>query len=167
MREMSARPDDGQRAVGGEPGSEVTIREARPRDLEIVSGLEQDLYSNPWRPETFRSLLDQDRGRILVAEDPVDGVVGYAVYWWVMDQAELANLAVERGHQGNGVGRRLLDNVVEEARDRGVRQLFLEVRWSNHPALRLYTGKGFTQVSVRRGYYQKPKEDARILVLEL
>ena len=156
---------EGQEGAGSEPL--VRIREAGRADLSTVSGLEAELYSNPWHPDTFRSLLRRKQARILVAEDPGEGVVGYAVFWWVMDQAELANLAVAREHQGAGVGGALLDRVLDEVAGLGVRTLFLEVRMSNESASRLYASRGFTQVSIRRGYYRNPREDARVLARTL
>jgi ribosomal-protein-alanine N-acetyltransferase len=152
---------------GSERSTRVLIRPAATEDVETISRLETALYTNPWRPETFRSLLHRNRARVLVAEYPTKGVVGYAVFWWVLDQAELANLAVAGEFQGRGIGRALLDRVLLIAEGLAVHQVFLEVRWSNEPALRLYKGRGFSQISVRRGYYQNPSEDARILVLDL
>ena len=102
-----------------------------------------------------------------MAEDPLDGVVAYAVFWWVLDQGELANLAVKEQHQGRGLGSALLQRVVDHARAQGVESLFLEVRISNETAHQLYLSRGFTQVAVRKDYYQGPREDARILVLRL
>ena len=144
-----------------------TIRLAKETDLSTVARLEVQLYSNPWQPGTFRSLQGKERVRILVADHPQDGVVGYAVFWWVMDQAELANLAVAQGHQGRGIGAALLDRVLQEASSLGVKSIFLEVRESNESARRLYSTRGFGQVSVRRGYYQNPREDARVLMRPL
>jgi len=145
----------------------VTIREAKASDLETVSELEGRSFSNPWHPDTFRSLLKRDRVRVLVGEDPEEGVVGYAVVWWVLDQAELANLAVREDHRGRGIGSALLDGVIAHLEVQEVETLFLEVRMSNRSATRLYGSRGFTQISIRKGYYQNPREDARILVKHL
>ena len=145
----------------------VTVRPAVAADLTTIADIERQSFSNPWQPDTFRSLLNQERCRVVVAEDPAAGVVGYAVLWWVLDQAELANLAVDKGHQKRGIGSTLLDEVVTYAESQGVRSVFLEVRVSNEPAYRLYSLRGFVQISVRKGYYQNPREDARILVKHL
>ena len=142
----------------------MKIRLALPEDVDIISRLETQLYPNPWLPATFRSLLKQDRARILVAEDLEAGVVGYAIFWWVMEQAELGNLAVAREFQGRGVGSLLLDRVLADAVAEHVKGVFLEVRESNEPALRLYRSRGFSQISIRRDYYRNPREDALILM---
>lgn len=136
-------------------------------DLSAIAGIEAEVYSNPWHPDTFRSLLRQDRAKILVAEDETGGVAGYAVYWWVLEQAEVANLAVRGDQQGLGFGGAILDRAMLMAANQGIESVFLEVRVSNESARRLYASRGFRQISVREGYYQNPKEDALILVRSL
>jgi ribosomal-protein-alanine N-acetyltransferase len=135
--------------------------------VDSVAAIEVVSFSNPWQPQTFRSLVSQDRALILVAEVTGAGIVGYAVLWWVLDQGELANLAVREPFQGRGIGSALLDKVMRAAAARGVETVFLEVRSSNHRAYDLYLSRGFRPVGVRKGYYQNPKEDARILVKPL
>lgn len=135
--------------------------------LSGIAGIEAEAYSNPWHPDTFRSLLRQDRAKILVAEDEEGGVAGYAVYWWVLEQGELANLAVRGDQRGRGLGGAILDKAMAMAVDQGIESVFLEVRESNDPARRLYRSRGFRQISVRKGYYQNPREDALILVRDL
>jgi ribosomal-protein-alanine N-acetyltransferase len=138
-----------------------------PNDLPTVSEIESRSFSNPWQPDTFRSLLEQERAIVLVAEDAVAGVVGYTVLWWVLDQAELANLAVREDYRRRGIGSVLLDEGIDFVERRGVESLFLEVRLSNESAYDLYSDHGFTQISVRKDYYRNPREDARILVKHL
>jgi ribosomal-protein-alanine N-acetyltransferase len=53
------------------------------------------------------------------------------------------------------------------AAERGVRKLFLEVRASNQQALDLYDRFHFVEVGLRRGYYNDPKEDARVMMVTL
>ncbi|MFH1762596.1 MAG: ribosomal protein S18-alanine N-acetyltransferase [Gemmatimonadota bacterium] len=145
----------------------MNIRPAVAADLESIIVIESQSFSNPWQPDTFRSLLEQERAKVLVAEDPAGGVVGFTILWWVLEQAELANLAVRKDHQRRGIGSILLDSAIAHAESQGVESLFLEVRVSNEPAYRLYSHRGFSQISVRKDYYQNPREDARILVRQL
>ena len=147
----------------GEAEPTVLIRRAGPDDVESVAALEALSFSNPWQPQTFSSLIAEGRAHILVAEDATAEIVGYAVVWWVLEQGELANLAVREEEQGRGIGSSLLDRVMADAGAEGVESLFLEVRESNKKALDLYLSRGFTQVAVRRAYYQHPREDARVL----
>jgi ribosomal-protein-alanine N-acetyltransferase len=142
----------------------VMVRPAVQEDVETIGRLEAQLYPNPWFPATFRSVLKREMARILVADGLGRGVVGYAVFWWVHEQAELANLAVAKDFQGQGVGGQLLDRVLAEVANRDVETVFLEVRESNEAARRLYRSRGFSQISIRRDYYRNPREDALILV---
>lgn len=146
----------------------VRLRAAEARDLPAVMRVERASYSQPWSPAAFRSLLGRTRVRFLVAELEGEGeVVGHGVLWAILDEAELANLAVLPEARGRGVGSALLDRLVDEARAAGARAVFLEVRESNEGARELYSRRGFREVGVRKQYYESPRENARILRLEL
>jgi ribosomal-protein-alanine N-acetyltransferase len=144
-----------------------SIRAATVEDVEAVAAIEASAFSNPWHPHAFRSLIAQGRAHILLAQGPDSEVLGYAVVWWVHEQGELANLAVREKHQRRGIGSALLDRILEDLLAQKVESLFLEVRASNLGALELYLSRGFTQISVRKEYYRKPREDARILLKQL
>jgi ribosomal-protein-alanine N-acetyltransferase len=143
------------------------IRPAVLADVDAVAAIEAAAFSNPWHPQTIRSLVAQGRARILVGEDPSEGIVGYAVIWWALDQGELANLAVKEEYRGRGLGAALLERAMAEARAHQVESLFLEVRESNRKAQNLYLAWGFMQVAVRRDYYRNPREDALVLLKRL
>lgn len=137
------------------------------RDVDQVAAIERDAFSQPWRPETFRSLLENPTAEMWVAEGPRGVVVGYFVLWCIQEQGELANIAVSPGDRQRGLGSRLLDRAVERARERGVERLFLEVRISNTVAAEMYERRGFHEVGRRRNYYDSPREDARVLMKTL
>jgi ribosomal-protein-alanine N-acetyltransferase len=72
-------------------------------------------------------------------------------------------LAVSPLARGRGLGRRLLGRVLDLGARRGASSAFLEVRQSNWAALALYRSFGFDVILVRRGYYERPREDALVL----
>jgi ribosomal-protein-alanine N-acetyltransferase len=94
-------------------------------------------------------------------------VIGYAVLWCILDQGELANVAVTPRLRGRGLGTFLLGRVIEIARARGIENVFLEVRPSNAVAVDLYRRFGFQEVGLRKGYYDQPREDALIMAARL
>lgn len=142
--------------------AEVVLREMQVTDVPEVYLIEQRCYSVPWSELTFRGLLQRGDAESLVAE--VAGrVAGYAVFWQVLDQGELGNVAVAPEWRRRGLARRLVARVMERAAARGVRELFLEVRPSNSGARQLYESFGFTRVGQRRNYYQEPVEDAVVM----
>jgi len=64
---------------------------------------------------------------------------------------------------GQRIGATLLDALLAEAARRGCRDVFLEVRVDNHRAQRLYQRRGFTEIGIRRGYYQPSGTDALVM----
>ena len=155
-------PEGVQRGAGRAPLT-VRIRPLAPADVDAVARLEAEAFSTPWSAQTFRSLAERSGPVLLVAESPELPVTGYAVLWSFGDQAELANIAVAPGCRGRGVGSALLDAVLAAARERGAREVFLEVRESNQTARAMYERRGFQQIGRRPGYYQRPREDAWVM----
>jgi [ribosomal protein S18]-alanine N-acetyltransferase len=144
----------------------VTIRRMRAPDLPRVMQIELSTFSMPWSESTFRGLLRRSDSDLFVAELR-GAVAGYSVFWAVTDQGELGNVAVAEEYRGRGLGRALVDAVLERAAERSVHEIFLEVRRSNDGAQNLYRTLGFTQVGQRKNYYLEPAEDAIVMRLEL
>jgi len=145
----------------------VTVRRLTEQDIDPVVAIEEEAFSTPWRHDTFENLVGRPGLELLVMEDRVAGIIGYAVLWCILDQGELANMAVASAFRGRGLGRYLLSRVLQIAKERGVETVYLEVRASNERAARLYAGFGFTEIGIRRDYYERPREDARVLRLGL
>lgn len=140
----------------------VVMRLAASADLARVAEIERASFSDPWSATAFRSALEEDRINFHVAVRD-DLVVGYAVSWCVVDEAELANLAVVPSLRGHGIGAALLDRAMADARGAGCVVMHLEVRESNSSARALYASRGFEMVGRRKRYYREPIEDALIL----
>ncbi len=142
----------------------VVLRTATADDLAEVTGLEEACYSDPWPKTAFASLPENARVFFSVARSDVGGqVAGYVVAWYVLDEGELANLAVAPALRRQGIGRILLDAMLADASARGTSHVFLEVRESNVAARKLYRARGFEEIGRRKSYYRTPVEDALIL----
>ncbi len=135
-------------------------------DIASVVQIERRVQGHPWTHQLFAdSVNGRDLCWVLVADDQV---IGYAVLKLIAGEAELLTLAVVPEYQGQGLGRRLLQGVLEQAREAGAEQLFLEVRVSNAPAILLYRSTGFSDCGRRRDYYPNPDgshEDALVMAL--
>lgn len=134
-------------------------------DVARVAEIEAEAFSSPWKADTFHTLLERPGAELWVLAEPDAGVVAYAVVWCILDQGELANIAVAEPYRRQGYGAYLLSHVVGVARDRGVDSLYLEVRVSNTRAADLYRAFGFREIGVRRDYYDHPREDALLMVM--
>jgi [ribosomal protein S18]-alanine N-acetyltransferase len=143
------------------------IRPMEVADVPGVVTIEREAFSTPWSEDTFQSLFRRPPWVLLVMELSDGGLAGYAVLGCVMEQGELANIAIRKEDRGRGLGGLLLDRVLDEASVRGVRQIFLEVRLSNTGAASLYRSRGFQEIGIRKDYYEAPREHARVLVRRL
>ena len=158
---------DGARTVTrGRMTESIVIRHAASGDIARVADIERASFSDPWSATSFRSALEEERLHFHVALSD-DIVVGYTVSWCVVDESELANLAVVPAMRGRRIGAALLDRAMADARSAGCRVMHLEVRESNAAARALYGSRGFALVGRRKRYYRQPVEDALILRVRL
>jgi ribosomal-protein-alanine N-acetyltransferase len=146
----------------------LRVRPMRWWDIADVARIEREVFvADPWSEAGFWSeLAGVPQTRLyLVAEDG-SGIVGYAGLVSVAHEADVQTLAVRSDRQGLGLGARLLDALLAEARRRDCSQALLEVAADNKAAEALYAGRGFERISVRRGYYG-PGRDAVVMRLRL
>jgi len=142
--------------------SPLSLRAMTASDVPEVARIETTAFSTPWSEATFRSLLERSGVELWVAEWGGE-LAAYAILWRVQDEGELANIAVRSDLRGRGIGSCLLSRMLKVAEDSGVRSLYLEVRESNELAREMYARRGFQEIGVRKGYYEGPREDARVL----
>ena len=90
-------------------------------------------------------------------------MLGYVGLHHVLDEATLNLVYIQADLRGQGLGRQLLDFVLNQLTHRGIRHVFLEVRQANAAALGLYQQAGFETLIVRPRYYQNPVDDAVIM----
>ena len=132
----------------------VTLERFRWWHIEQVLPIERDLFGpEPWTEHSFWSELGQTTARHYVVLVSAGAVVGYAGLCDYPDEAFVQTMAVARSHQGQGLGRVLLQDLLAEADRRGQRRVLLEVRADNLVAPSLYAKPGFVTEGVRRGYY--------------
>jgi [ribosomal protein S18]-alanine N-acetyltransferase len=145
----------------------IAIERMRSADLEEVLAIERTSFSMPWSRGAFLYELEQNRvARCYVVRE--DGrLIGYICLWEVADEVHITNVAVHPDLRRRGVGRSLLSAVLDDARQRKLRLVVLEVRPSNVEALGLYESFGFRVVGRRRGYYYDTGEDALVMEASL
>jgi [ribosomal protein S18]-alanine N-acetyltransferase len=138
------------------------VREMDPLDVERVMEIEREGYATPWTGMMFLGELLCDDSVALVVEQ--DGVVmGYLM---ASDQAgvwHVLNVCVAVEARGAGLGARLVRELFARTENRADRGYTLEVRVSNHTAIRLYERLGFVSEGIRPGYYSDNGEDAVIM----
>ena len=145
----------------------LRIRRMTPEDIDEVWRIEQDLFTLPWSRTSLLFEAGGNRNTISIVAQDEGGTAGYAVGWFVSDEFHIGNVAVARAKQGCGIGRRLVEYMLEEALARGSSIATLEVRVSNVRAIGLYRRYGFKGVAIRKRYYGDNGEDALVMFCEL
>ena len=127
-----------------------------------VAQLEKLCFRDPWSENSVSSELNNPLSLWLVAVEG-DKVAGYVGSQSVMGESDMMNVAVHPDFRRQGIGERLILDLIDQLNQRGNHSLTLEVRASNVSAIALYRKLGFEQVGLRKNYYRNPKEDALIL----
>jgi ribosomal-protein-alanine N-acetyltransferase len=156
-------------------------------DLDQVMEIEQVTFSTPWSVRAYRYEIAENKHSTIVALRPTavangpfkrlarhtlarrlrlatpGPVLGYAGYWFLVDEAHIYTIAVDPQWRGRGLGELLLLTLMERGMEAGADRATLEVRVSNQIAQRLYSKYGFEIVSQRKGYYSDNNEDAYVM----
>ena len=157
-----------------------TISSLETTDLPAAYHIEQRAHAFPWSEKTFASNQGE---RYLNFQLTQNGkMAAFAITQVVLDEATLFNIAVDPDYQRQGLGRALLEHLIDELEKRtgykivgnklekrGVATLWLEVRASNAAAIALYESLGFNEATIRRNYYPTTdgREDAIIMALPI
>ena len=144
----------------------ITVRPMVMTDVDGVMAVEHDSFLTPWSRSAFEEELAQNRlARYIVAVEN-DEIVGYAGTWLVINEAHVTNVAVSGQRRREGIGRLLMQKLMDLARENDMESMTLEVRVSNAAARHLYEQLGFVEAGIRKNYYSETKEDALILWCE-
>ena len=135
----------------------VSLRPMQMDDLDTIMLIEPTIYTHPWTRGNFSDSLNSGYSAWVLEAD--QKIIGYALLMMVLDEAHLLNLSVAKSHQKQGLGRYLLEHMLQIAQNHKAANMFLEVRPSNISAIALYENMGFCEMAVRRNYY--PAHDGR------
>jgi ribosomal-protein-alanine N-acetyltransferase len=143
--------------------TQVSLAALRWWHIQDVLSLEADLFgAEQWSAAMFWNELAN--GHHYVAAFEEEALVGYGgLAVTGPSEAWVNNIAVRRDRQRLGIGRLLLESLLEHARSRGARSVLLEVAADNKPAQNLYDAYGFAVVGLRRKYYEASDTDALVM----
>ena len=141
----------------------MDIRRAHPDDATAIAEMEINIFGDPWSKKDIFSYICSESGMCFTALDGGEPIA-YIIGQKIPPEAEIYRIAVRPDKRQRGIGYRLLSYALKTELGSGVETVFLEVRESNIPARALYRAYGFTEVSIRKNYYQNPTENAVIMV---
>ncbi|MFA5105005.1 MAG: ribosomal protein S18-alanine N-acetyltransferase [Candidatus Margulisiibacteriota bacterium] len=131
-------------------------------NIDEMLKIEKKSFASHWNRQTFFDELSAENGYYIVIKDN-DRIMGYSGFRYVLDEAHITTLAVHHKFRKKGIGSKLIEQLIKDAKARGLKKLFLEVRQSNMPAQKIYKRLGFKVLDRRREYYQHPVEDALVM----
>lgn len=136
-------------------------------DVPEVAQLEAAVFAQPWSEKDFVfEMTNNPVARYLVAKGEDGELLGFAGAHLIFEEGHITNVVVHPQKRGRGIGRKLMQALMQYAANLGCQYLTLEVRQSNEPAIKLYQSMGFMKVSVRKKYYQDNGEDALLMVCD-
>ncbi len=140
----------------------LNFRKLEEADIDRVAALEERTFSDAWTRNSIYETFCQGQAFITVAEDDGD-VAGYCIIYYVLDEGEIARIAVDERWRRKGVGRGLLDYTCECCREKQIERLLLDVRENNEGARAFYKDYGFCEDGIRKNFYEMPKEHAVLM----
>jgi ribosomal-protein-alanine N-acetyltransferase len=132
---------------------ELTVMQAV--DVPEVKALEDVLFPvDAWTHEMFHNeLAEVGISREVMVARLAGKIVGYVSLRFVGDEGDVVTIAVDPAVQKQGVGTLMMDWLETSAKVRRVKNLFLEVRSDNIPAVAMYLARDFERIDLRRNYY--------------
>lgn len=145
----------------------IRLRAMTLADVPGVIDVERASYAFPWSEGVFRDCVRV--GYVCRVVEHGGVISGYGIMSYGAGEAHILNICIRSDLRGRGVGRKLMDYLIERACIAGMQDIFLEVRPSNPNAIHLYESLGFVRVGLRKGYYQAVdgREDAFVYRLQL
>jgi ribosomal-protein-alanine N-acetyltransferase len=141
----------------------IRIRKARLDDIDAIATIEEQWFPHPWKKKYLTDELAHDISYFYVAEDILTHrMAGYIIFWIIEDLLELHKIVTKGNYQRKGIGKKLFLFMLEMAKQKKVKEIFLEVRKSNTAAIEFYESFHFELAGIRKAYYQDPVEDALV-----
>lgn len=140
----------------------LVFRNITDSDVEQIAELEKQIFSDAWTVKGISDTAQQSQAFITIAEENGE-IAGYCIIYFVLDEAEIARIAISDKWRRKGVGRQLLDYTCVCCKEKQVERLLLDVRESNTGARAFYENYGFEIDGIRKNFYDMPKEHAVLM----
>ncbi len=145
---------------------EITIEKMTLEHLKQIEENIEEEFDKFWNKEVLKSELDNPASSYIVALDENKNVVGYAGIWQPLEEAHITNIVTKKDKRQNKIGTKMIEKLIDMAKERKLSDITLEVNINNLPAINLYKKYQFKEVGLRKKYYNNI-DDAIIMTLEL
>lgn len=144
----------------------LNIRKMTLDDLNIIKDILISDFDDFWNYDVLKQELECDNSYFVIAKNDNEEIIGFAGLKTIIDQADIMNIVVKKFFRGNGIGSKLLENLIFYAKDNNLKLVTLEVNEHNLSAIRLYDKFEFNHIGIRKNYYNG-ESDAIIMSKQL
>lgn len=146
---------------------ELSFRRMKTDDVAQIMQVEKSVYQYPWTEGIFNDCIRVGYECWLAEID--ETMVAHAVISIAAGESHILNISVDNQYQGQGIGKRFIEFLVDIAKSKKVSTILLEVRPSNVQAINCYIATGFNEIGCRKDYYPAPngREDALLFAREI
>ena len=161
----------------------IEIKKDQQQYISEIAALESDIFPDPWSEKSIRDTLENPQARIwaiisrqappcsCASTSPEHAgkpqLLGYVIFYYVLDEGEIARIATSPQHRRQGVAVRLLEKMRAFSYEQNITRWLLDVRISNETAIHFYKAAGFAEDGVRKNFYANPPEDAILMSCEV
>ena len=170
----------------------IEIKNDQQEYISQIASLESAIFPDPWSENSIAETLENPQARIWAvisrptpeqidcstaiditghSTEPVNTpsaqLIGYVIFYYVLDEGEIARIATSPAHRRQGLAARLLEKMRTFSREKNITRWLLDVRMSNEPAIHFYEAAGFVRDGVRKNFYANPAEDAILMSCEV
>ncbi|KEH98539.1 ribosomal protein S18-alanine N-acetyltransferase [Clostridium massiliodielmoense] len=132
----------------------LVVEKMVEKHLNDVLEINNSSFSNPLSFDSLKSEFNDNSYKYLILRDTDKNIIiGYASLWFMLDEADITNIAISKDFRGNGYSHILMAKIIDICKEKKVPNITLEVRENNISAIRLYEKYGFTKEGLRKNYY--------------
>ena len=144
----------------------IEIKKDQQQYISEIAALESDIFPDPWSEKSIRDTLENPQARIwAIISKPQ--LLGNVIFYYVLDEGEIARIATSPQHRRQGLAVRLLEKMRAFSYEQNITRWLLDVRISNETAIHFYKAAGFAEDGVRKNFYANPPEDAILMSCEV
>lgn len=143
---------------------ELIINDMTLSDFSKISDILTTEFDDFWNSNVLETELKNPFTKYIVAKIDTE-IVGFAGVIDTVDQFEITNIVVKKSFRKQGIGNKLLEVLIDMARESNKNEIILEVNNKNVVAIKLYEKNGFKNIGIRKKYYNK--DDANIMALRI
>lgn len=144
----------------------IEIKKDQQEYISQIAALESEIFPDPWSEKSIEETLENPQARIWAIISS-QALLGYVIFYYVLDEGEIARIATSPEHRRQGLAARLLEKMRAFSHEQNITRWLLDVRKSNEPAIHFYEAAGFVRDGVRKNFYANPAEDAILMSCEV